>query len=109
MKKWPFGTEAATGARQQSPFDDDELARQAAAVALERAGLAMLTARNRRTRSVKDKSDLGPAAWAPATDRGRCLYAIAYLAAAAAYRLPVTAAEHAALNRDTAQCRAAAE
>lgn len=50
------------------------------------------------------KSGLGPAAWSPDTDRGQCVYATAYQTVAAAYRLPITAPDRAALDRDRTHC-----
>ena len=50
------------------------------------------------------KGDRTPGEWAPSTGSGRCLYAERYVAVAAAYGLPVTPADRAALAVDLRAC-----
>lgn len=50
------------------------------------------------------KSDSTPAEWLPPDPRRHCFYAARYLSAAAAYDLPVTAADHAVLETAIRRC-----
>ncbi|MGA4785711.1 HNH endonuclease family protein [Nocardia sp. AB354] len=51
-----------------------------------------------------DKGDRTPADWLPPAGAYHCFYAGKYLTTAAQYRLPITAADHAALARVARQC-----
>jgi len=50
------------------------------------------------------KGDRTPGDWSPAVPAGRCLYAQRYIDTAAAYRLPVTTQDKAALREALQQC-----